>query len=209
MSTDKRARPLPPDVNPETLCRLSPIRREALSEEQQKVYDALARPPSGGLNLAGLRGPGGIFVRYPGLSRHIGPMNRILRSELGLDPKLVEIAILATAREMKSQFEWTMHEPVALTLGIPEATVDAIKQRLATTGLPEKEAVLIELARESVGDKKVTPGTYARALQAFGEQGVLDYTALISVYAMTAIVLSVFDMQLHDGQKPLLPEELP
>jgi 4-carboxymuconolactone decarboxylase len=200
---DKRS--LPADVNPETLSRLSPLRREALGEEQQKAYDAAMARPAGGLNLAGLKGPGGVWIRYPQLGKHMGPINRILRSELGLDPRLVEVAILATAREMDSQFEWCMHEPVALKQGVAPETVDAIKHRRPLVGVPEKEAVLIELAREAVGAHKTSQATYARALQAFGEQGLLNYVALISCYAQTAIVLGIFDQQLHDGMEPLLP----
>lgn len=198
-------RQLPPDVNPETLSRLSPIRREELGEGQQKSYDAAMARPAGGLNLAGLKGPGGVWIRFPQLGPHMGAMNRILRSELDLDPRLVEVAILATAREMDSQFEWSMHEPVALKEGVAPETVEAIKHRQALSGVPEKEAVLIELAREAVGAKKVGPATYARAIAALGEKGVLNFVALISAYAMTAIVLSVFDQQLHDGQEALLP----
>ncbi|MND07527.1 hypothetical protein D3C83_295610 [compost metagenome] len=47
--------------------------------------------------------------------------------------------------------------------------------------------------------------TYAKALKQFGEDGLLQVVALMSSYASTAIVLSVFDQQLHDGQSPMLP----
>jgi 4-carboxymuconolactone decarboxylase len=198
-------RSLPPDVNPETLSRLSPIRREALGEAQQKAYDAAMARPAGGLNLAGLKGPGGVWIRVPPLGKPMGELNRVLRSELGLDPRLVEVAILAAAREMDSRFEWAMHEPVALEKGVAPETIDAIRHRKALAGVPEKEAVLIELVRESVGAKKVGPGTYARAIAAFGEEGVINYVALFSAYVMTAAVLCVFDQQLHDGQEDRLP----
>ena len=71
--------------------------------------------------------------------------------------------------------------------------------------MPEKEAVLIELVRESVGAKKVRPATYARAVATFGEEGLIHYVALFSAYVMTAAVLCVFDQQLHDGQEDRLP----
>ena len=41
-------------------------------------------------------------------------LNRYLRFEAGFTPRMREIAILATAREMDSQFEWCAHEPEAL-----------------------------------------------------------------------------------------------
>ena len=121
------ARQLPADVYPETLSRLPPLKRETLNEAQQKAYDALTAPRSGRLNLAGIKGPGGVILRMPKLAKPLGDVNRVLRSELGLDARLVELTILATAREMQSQFEWAMHEPVALEVGVPAATIDMIR----------------------------------------------------------------------------------
>jgi 4-carboxymuconolactone decarboxylase len=99
-----------------------------------------------------------------------------------------------------------MHEPVARQENVTDTIIDAIKFRKPTSALPETEAAVIELAREAVGRKKVSSETYARALKLFGEKQLLDIVALMASYAMTAIVLSVFDQQLHDGQQPLLPE---
>ena len=199
------SRILPPDVYAETLARLAPVRREDLSEEDKARYDALSKPRDGGLSLAGLQGPGGVWLRMPLLRRHIGAINRYLRTEAGIDPRLVEITILATAREMNSQFEWTMHEPVARQKGVPPQTIDLIKHHRPISGIPENEAAVIELAREAVGARKVSSPTYARALKAIGEPGLLDIVALIANYASTAITLCVFDQQLHDGREPLLP----
>ena len=85
------ARQLPADVYPETLSRLPPLKRETLNKAQQKAYDALAAPRSGRLNLAGIKGPGGVILRMPKLAKSLGDVNRMLRSELGLDARLVEL----------------------------------------------------------------------------------------------------------------------
>jgi 4-carboxymuconolactone decarboxylase len=150
------ARQLPADVYPETLSRLPPLKRETLNEAQQKAYDAVAAPRSGRLNLAGIKGPAGVILRMPKLAKPLGDVNRVLRSELGLDARLVELTILATAREMQSQFEWAMHEPVALEVGVPVATIDMIRHGKPLADVPEKEAALIHLAREALGAKQVT-----------------------------------------------------
>jgi 4-carboxymuconolactone decarboxylase len=199
-------RPLPKDVNRETLSRLSPLRREALGAEAQAHFDALKKPSDGARNLAGLQGPGGILIRMAKFGRLMGEANRCLRSDMGLSAALTEVVILASAREMDSQFEWTMHEPVALRQGVPAAVVEAIKYRKPLDGLPEAETAVIALARESIGAKKVSSATYARLLAAFGEEGLLAIVAILSSYAMTAILLATVDQHLHDGQQPLLPE---
>jgi 4-carboxymuconolactone decarboxylase len=200
------SRKLPADVYPETLSRLPPVDREKLNDAQKKVYDGLTAPRSGRLNLAGIKGPGGVNLRMPKLLEHMGDVNRLMRSSLGMEPRLVEAAILATAREMKSQFEWAMHEEVALEAGVAASTIDIIRHgKPLTADIPEKEAILIQLAREAVGGKKVAPATYAKALALFGEEDLLHYSLLISNYASTAILLCIVGQELHDHQTPGLP----
>ena len=201
------ARQVPPDVYPETLSRLPPLNRETLNEAQQKAYDAVTAPRAGRLNLAGIKGPGGVILRMPKLATPLDDVNRVLRSELGLDARLVELTILATAREMHSQFEWAMHEPVALEVGVPAATIDMIRHGKPLEDVPEKEAALIHLAREAVGAKQVAPATYATALALFGEEELLHYSVLIASYAQGAILLSIVGQELHDHQWPGLPEQ--
>ncbi len=203
MATERQ---LPADVYPETLSRLPPLKRENLNEAQQKAYDALTAPRAGRLNLAGLKGPGGVHLRMPKLAKARGDVNRVLRAELGLDARLVELTILATAREMKSQFEWAMHEPVALEMGVRAATIDMIRHGTPLVGVPAKEAALITIAREAVGAKQVTPATYANALALFGEEDLLHYSLLIASYAQTAILLCIVGQELQDHQSPGLPE---
>ena len=157
--------------------------------------------------LAGIKGPGGVILRMPKLAKFLGDVNRVLRSELGLDARLVELTILATAREMQSQFEWTMHEPVALEVGVSPATIDMIRHGKPLADVPEKEAALIHLAREAVGAKRVTPATYATALALFGEEELLHYSVLIASYAQAAILLCIVGQELHDHQSPGLPEQ--
>ena len=200
------ARQLPADVYPETLSRLPPLKRETLNEAQQKAYDAVTAPRSGRLNLAGIKGPGGVILRMPKLAKPLGDVNRVLRSELGLDARLVELTILATAREMQSQFEWAMHEPVALEVGVSAATIDMIRHGKPLADVPEKEAALF-ISREAVGAKQVTPATYATALALFGEEELLHYSVLIASYAQAAILLCIVGQELHDHQSPGLPEQ--
>src|ERR1700688_3871425 len=90
----------PDDIDPESGCRLPLPRREELSAEAQAVYDRLADPHGG--PLRGLRGPGGIQLHSPELSRHSRPLNHYLRYDSGLSGRVRELAILTTARELGS-----------------------------------------------------------------------------------------------------------
>jgi 4-carboxymuconolactone decarboxylase len=193
----------PSDIDPESGCRLPLPRREELSPDAQQAYDRIAAPGSG--NLRGLRGPGGIQLYSPELSRHAHPLNRYLRFEAGLGGRLRELAILVTARELDSQFEWTAHEPEALREGVSPEIIDTIKYRKDTGTLDAADAIVIKLGREIFTSRKVSSATFARALALFGARKLVDLVALMGNYAATAALLTAFDMQLDPGQPPLLP----
>ncbi len=189
----------PEDVDPESGCRLPLPRREDLDEDGQRAYDRLADPAGG--TLRGLRGPGGIQLHSPELSRRSRPVNHYLRYEAGLGGRVRELAILTTARELGSQFEWAAHEPAALAGGISREIVDTIRYRRDARQLAEADAVVIDLGREIFAARKLSPATYAHALRLFGRRKLIDLVALMGNYAATAALLTAFDMQL-DPEPP-------
>ena len=177
----------PQDVDRESGCRLPLPRREELDDVGQRIYDNLADPKGGTIRC--LRGPGGIMLHSPELSRHARPLNRYLRHEAGLGGRVRELAILTTARELDSQFEWAAHEPEAIGEGMSREIIKIIKYRKDTNGLDETDAIVIELGREIFGARKVGSTTFARALRQFGRRALVDLVALIGNYAGTAAPL--------------------
>src|SRR5262249_44235793 len=125
--------------------------------------------------------------------------------EAGFAPRIREMAILTTAREMDSQFEWSAHEPEALKEGVEPRVIDVIKHRLTTAGLDETDATVIELGRQLFHDPKVTPETFARLRGWSGRKRLVGLGMLRENLAGRAALFTAVDMQLHPGQKPLLP----
>jgi 4-carboxymuconolactone decarboxylase len=193
----------PEDVDPQSGCRLPLPSREELSLAAAAIYDSLADPKGG--SIRGLRGPGGIHLHSPELSRHTRPLNHYLRQEADLGGRLRELAILTTARELDSQFEWAAHEAEAKREGIAPELIDVIRHRRDPAGIDEADRVVIALGREIFGARKVSPETYASALAQFGRRKLVDLVALMGNYAATAALLTAFDMQLDPGTEPGLP----
>jgi 4-carboxymuconolactone decarboxylase len=190
------------DIDPQSGFRLPLPRREDLDEAGKLHYDRASQP---GASLAGLQGPSGIQLYSPRSAEHVRALNRYLRYEAGFSPRIREIAILATAREMDSQFEWCAHEPEALKEGVDSDVIDAIKHRKSTASLDQTDATVIELARQIFRDHKVTSELFAKAKAVFGPNKLVELVMLMGNYAATAALLIAVDMQLHRGQKPLLP----
>jgi len=194
---------LPKDVYPDSGFRLPPVKRSDLNEQGKKLYDVATGPNS--RSLEGLRGPFGIWLNSPELAQRERELNQYLRYESGLSGQVRELAILVTAREMDSQFEWTAHEPAALKEGLEQKVIDVVKYRKSAAGLSEQESTIVQLGREMFGRKKVGSDTFARALKLFGAPGMVNLVTLMSSYSSTAAVLRTFDMQLPAGRKALWP----
>jgi 4-carboxymuconolactone decarboxylase len=190
------------DIDPQSGFRLPLPRREDLDEAGRKAHDRATAP---GATIAGLQGPAGVQLYTPRIAGHMAAINRYLRFEAGFTARVREIAILATAREMDSQFEWVAHEPEALKEGVEPRVIDVIKHRGSTSGLEETDAIVIELGRQIWRDHKVTSELFARAKARFGPNQLVDLVLLMGNYAATAAMLAAVDMQLHAGKKPLLP----
>lgn len=192
---------MPSDIDPQSGFRLPLPNREDLDDIGKAAYDRGTRP---GATMMGLQGPAGIQL-YTKAAPHAVALNQYLRFKSGIPPRTREVAILTTAREMDSQFEWAAHEPEALKEGVPMAAIDVIKHRGSTAGLDDADATVIELGRQIWRTHKVTSELFARAKALFGPSMLIDIVLLMGNYATTAALLTTVDMQLHKGDEPLLP----
>jgi 4-carboxymuconolactone decarboxylase len=192
--------PLPKDVYADSRNRLPLPKREDMDDYGKQVYDKLSKGP-------GFTPP--LRFYSPKLAESMSATHYYLKFGTGLSDRLVEIAVLVTAREMANQYEWTQWESFGRKQGDPRsvepAIIDVIKYDKPAVGLGEKETVVIEYGRELFGQRKVSSETFAHVLRLFGRRGTVDLTELMAMYSATGVELDAFDQQLLVGQKPLLP----
>src|SRR5258705_3371304 len=186
---------LPKDIYPETGNRFPSVKRGALNEAGKKIYDA----------RVDAFGPGSIRLYSQPVADSMTEVNDYLRRKSGLEPRLVELAILVTAREMDCEYVWTAHESAAQKAGLQQAIIDTVKFRRPLTMLGEKETVIVQLGRDSIGKHKVGSDTFARAVKLFGNQCVVNIVSLMGDYAATTMLLNVADQHVRPKDKSLLP----
>lgn len=185
---------LPKDVFPESRNRLPAIKREDLDERGRKAYDdAVAASASGSdapQPVAAIRLHGsGVNVRWA--------------SALGR--QLTELAILTTARERDQPYEWSLHEMEAVSMGLDPAVIDVVRHHKSLKGVGDKEAAIIQVDREIIGNHKLSSESYARALKLLGETNLVDIVSLMAQYAGTAARLTAFNQQMPPQMKQFLP----
>ena len=177
--------------------RLPEIAPEDLTDEQKTAAATFAE----GRGYP-VRGPFMALLRSPEVMLRAKAMGDYLRFESSLPPRLSEMAILVTARAWSQNYEWHAHRPLAEKGGLASAIADAIADGRRPADMAEDEEAIYNFATELHINKSVSDETYARALGLFGEQGVIDLTAINGYYTLIAMVLNVARTALPEGSKP-------
>jgi 4-carboxymuconolactone decarboxylase len=129
-----------------------------------------------------------------------------VRYNLDLPEALRETIILATAREIKSQYEFFAHARLARQAGLAEDTIQAIARGTAPQGLSGDAAMLVRYVHELLRNHKISDATFNAVRDRFGMQKTLEITALIGHYLLVGQILAAFAVDLPEGAKPEIPE---
>jgi 4-carboxymuconolactone decarboxylase len=178
--------------------RMPPIPTSELTEQQaQALADfAAARGQPTGPWIAFLRSPE-LMTRTRGLSDY-------LRFESIVPGWLREFVILMTARQWGQNYEWNAHYPLAIDEGLSPDIARAIAEGRRPEGMVLEEEILYELCLELQRNHSVSDATYERAVDRFGEQGVVEIVSLMGYYTMISLILNTSRAPLPDGAVPAL-----
>jgi 4-carboxymuconolactone decarboxylase len=152
---------------------------------QQQAIDEFQR-----LRGTDLFGPFVALLASPELLTKVSALGEYLRYRSALPPRLSEFTILVTAAHWRQPYEWDLHAPIALKAGVTQATLEALTAGERPPALAEDEAALYDFCRAV--HERTQPGNAlrARAVQAVGEQGVIDAIGICGYYALLAMVLN-------------------
>jgi len=201
---------IPGDIFEDSWARLPLLRRETLDSDGQRAYDVIVHPDS--RYASGLRAPIGMWAYSPQMAEGLFPASTYLRFGTEKDQRLTELVILATAREVRSQYEWTSHEPAGESAGLEPEIIDLVRRRAdldtvgEIAGFGDRERTIVAFVREVVTEEKVTSATFSQALELFGQLGVMDLAGLVGYYGFVNTTLKAFDVQLSPGRERLLPD---
>ncbi|MYN29961.1 carboxymuconolactone decarboxylase family protein [Duganella levis] len=181
--------------------RLGPIAFADMSAAQQVAAQAVIDGPRGALY-----GPFVPLIRSPELMAAAQKMGEYLRYRSAIGTRLTELAILVTARQWSQPVEWAIHAPIARDYGIGEAVIAAIAAREQPQGLLADEALVYAFCMQLQRQQRVDDATYAAALAAFGEQGVVDLMGINGYYTLLAMVMNAAQTAVPESSAPALPD---
>ncbi|MFM9849743.1 MAG: YbfB/YjiJ family MFS transporter [Hyphomicrobiaceae bacterium] len=160
--------------------------RDTMSEAQRAAADAIIAGPR-----KAVFGPFVPLLRCPTLMECIGKTGEALRFQGSLPERIRELAICTVARETSNQFEWQTHAPIAATVGIAQAVIDALAAGRRPRGLAAEDETAVDFVTELMKRHGVSDETYAEAVRCFGEPGAVELTALVGYFVMVCWVMNV------------------
>ena len=144
------------------------------------------------------------MIHVPKAHQWATGLNMYLRNESSLPKKIQELAMLVTARELDCQHIWNAHAGSARQAGVPNALVDALRDRKELPSLAPDEAVVVHDGQEFFRTHRVSRGAFQSALEQLGRQGVVELGLIFGNYSMLAVLINSFDTDLPPDRTELL-----
>ncbi|HEX9761696.1 MAG TPA: carboxymuconolactone decarboxylase family protein [Acidimicrobiia bacterium] len=156
--------------------------RTDASPDQLETFDHIAA--SRGTMIR----PFAAMLHRPEIARATADLGAVIRYQSTLTDRDRELVICVTAIERDCGFEWDSHSPIARAAGVPEATLDAIRQRGEVSD--EADAALVAFVRELSRGGKVDNATFDAMRSRLGDPGVVELSAVVGYYTMMAVFMS-------------------
>jgi 4-carboxymuconolactone decarboxylase len=168
-----------------------PDRLPPLSADQQTPAQKAASQDFLKTRKVPVFGPFTPLLRSPELMLAAKDMGDYLRYKSSLGQHISEFAILVVARQWNQPVEWEIHQPIALKNGVSQAAADTIAAGKRPKAMSAEEAAAYDFLTELDKTRQVSDPTYARAVKAFGEPGVVDLTGIAGYYTLLAMTMNV------------------
>jgi 4-carboxymuconolactone decarboxylase len=176
--------------------RMPAIPVDQMTDAQKKAASEFAE----GRGYA-VRGPFAAMLRSPEVMLRAKAMGDYVRFKSTIPARLNELAIIITARQWSQNYEWQAHRPLAEKAGVKPEIAQAIADGRRPIGMSADEEIVYDFSMELHLNRSVSDATYTRALETFGEQGIIDLTAANAYYTFNAMMLNVARTALPAGAK--------
>jgi 4-carboxymuconolactone decarboxylase len=178
-----------------------PLVDQPESEELRELYERLSAGPMGNLNVFR------IVAHNPQLLRNwLRMATPLLTGGLSLEPRLREIAILRVAQNVRSDYEFGQHIPIARAAGLADAEIAALKEYESGDAFSELERALIRYVDAVRGFDADAPG-HARELKRWlSDRELMELSFVIGHWTMLACVLVPLEVELDEHVEATLPE---
>jgi 4-carboxymuconolactone decarboxylase len=159
--------------------------REHADPEQQEVFDHIVSTRGRMLR------PYAAMLHRPDIARAAADLGAVIRYASTLSDHDRELVIVTTAIERDCAYEWDSHRPLAMEAGVFEETLESVARGVEVSDNRDSRVVAYVRALSRTG--KVDAVTFENAHALFGEEGVVELTAIVGYYTFLALFMNAVE----------------
>jgi alkylhydroperoxidase family enzyme len=125
-------------------------------------------------------------------------LSNALFTQITISPKLREIAILRTAKDCHSAYEWTQHVPAAKHVGVTEEQIAAIENWQGAKCFSDVERLVLQFTDEVNANVKASRATLEALKQYLTPGEIIELLIIIGHWRQTASILETTEVDLED-----------
>jgi len=170
--------------------------KDQVSAKDHAIVDGIVK------SRGALHGPFTVFLHCPELAGRLAHLGAFVRFEGTLDKRVRVLAAMTVARELDAVYVWGAQTGGARTLGVPESTITAIREK-HSRGLPAEDAQIVEFTRTLMRKHRVDDATVKALQERFGNEGFIELTGLIGYYSMLSMTVNACELEAASGAEVL------
>lgn len=142
-----------------------------------------------------------VWLNHPKLSRWFNDLLMGLLWEGTLDKRLRELIIMRCGWVTGSDYEWTQHWRIALSLKLTEADLLAARDWKASDHFGPAERAVLAATDETIADGAISATSWAACVRHVSDdtQVLLELVAAIGTWRMVSSILRSLEVPLEDG----------
>jgi alkylhydroperoxidase family enzyme len=123
-------------------------------------------------------------------------LSNALFTQITLSAKLRELAILRTAKDCRSVYEWTQHVPAAKHVGVTEEQIAAVENWQSAQCFSEVERLVLQFTDEVNANVKASRATLDTLKKHLSPEEIIELLIIIGHWRQTATILETTEVDL-------------
>ncbi len=169
---------------------------DQMAEKDRAIVDSIVA------SRGALQGPFTMFLHCPELAGRLAHLGAFVRFEGSLDMRVRVLAAMTVAREFEAVYVWGAQTGGARRLGVPEATITAIREN-HSRGIPPEDAQIVEVTRQLLRRHRIDDATASALRARFGDDGFIQLTGAIGYYSMLSMTVNACELEAAPGAEVL------
>ncbi len=179
------------------MARLPSItKKDQIPAKDAAIFDSIAA------SRGAVQGPFTMFLHSPDIAGRVAHLGTFVRFEGSLDKRVRVLAAMVVAREYEAMYVWGAQTGNARRQGVPETTIDAIRDN-HSRGVPAEDAQVIEFTRALLRKHRVDDTMFKAVQQRFGNDELIQLTGAIGYFALLAMTVNACELEPAAGAEVL------